>query len=166
MASASDSYDNQGGSGFMMGLLTGTAVGVGLGMLFAPRTGSELRSRLADQAGTLANQAQDRYRKATRNAGEWVENSKETAADWTERAKDTYDKTREAVTQGAEEAQDYLRDSMPSNLRSTTSGSANHDPSAPSGSKRTRAAGTSSSDQLTDSGDPSSSTVGGGSRRS
>ena len=35
-------YDYEsGGSGFMMGLLTGTVLGAGLGMLFAPKSGSE-----------------------------------------------------------------------------------------------------------------------------
>ena len=32
-------YESGGGSGFMMGLLTGTVLGAGLGMLFAPKSG-------------------------------------------------------------------------------------------------------------------------------
>ena len=42
--------DDRGGS-FLMGLLAGTILGAGLGMLFAPKSGSELRSQLGDQAG-------------------------------------------------------------------------------------------------------------------
>ena len=38
-----DRYENDGGSGFMMGLLTGTVIGAGIGMLLAPKAGSELR---------------------------------------------------------------------------------------------------------------------------
>ena len=34
-----DRYDNEGGGGFMMGLLTGTVLGAGLGMLLAPKAG-------------------------------------------------------------------------------------------------------------------------------
>jgi len=63
---------NEGGGSFMMGLLTGTVVGVGLGMLLAPKAGSELRNQLSDQAGALANQAREGYRKATENAAQWA----------------------------------------------------------------------------------------------
>jgi hypothetical protein len=39
MADGYDRYDNEGGGGgsFVMGLLTGTVLGAGLGMLFAPK---------------------------------------------------------------------------------------------------------------------------------
>src|ERR1700724_1062419 len=61
----SDRFDhNEGGRRFALGLLTGTVLGVGLGMLFAPKAGSELRNRLSERAGALANQAQEGYRKA------------------------------------------------------------------------------------------------------
>lgn len=139
MAHGSDSHGNQSGNSFLMGLLTGTALGVGLGMLFAPRAGSELRTRLADQAGGLADQAQDGYRKATRNVGEWAEKGKGAAAEWTERAKHTYDKTREAVSQGADEAHEYLRDATAGEIRSSAPGSSVDDSSFfPSGTKGTR----------------------------
>src|SRR3984893_16782995 len=101
---------NQGGGSFMMGLLTGAAVGVGLGMLLAPKAGSELRNQLSDQAGALANQAQEGYRKATENAGQWAEKGKQAAGEWAERGKDLYGKAREAVSRGAEEAQQHGRD--------------------------------------------------------
>ena len=101
---------NEGGGSFMMGLLTGTVVGVGLGMLLAPKAGSELRNQLSDQAGTLANQAQEGYRKATESAGQWTEKGKEAAGEWVERGKDLYGKAREAVSRGAEEAQQHVRE--------------------------------------------------------
>ena len=40
----------EGGGSFLMGLLAGTVLGAGLGMLFAPKAGSELRSQLSDSA--------------------------------------------------------------------------------------------------------------------
>jgi gas vesicle protein len=101
---------NEGGGSFMMGLLTGTVVGVGLGLLLAPKTGSELRNQLSDQAGALANQAQEGYRKATESAGQWTEKGKQAAGEWAERGKDLYGKAREAVSRGAEEAQRDVRD--------------------------------------------------------
>lgn len=92
-----------GGGSFVMGLLAGTVVGAGLGMLFAPRAGSELRNRLSEQAGNVANQASERYRRASESAGQWAEKGRE-----------VYNKATEAVVKGAQEAQKYVRDTASS----------------------------------------------------
>src|SRR3954471_21191946 len=88
--------DSGGGGSFVMGLLTGTVLGAGLGILFAPKAGSELRSQLSEQAGNLANQAQDGVRKASESAGEWAD-----------RGREMYGKAKDAVVKGADEAQKY-----------------------------------------------------------
>src|ERR1700674_1787765 len=111
---------DEGGGSFLLGLFTGTLVGVGLGMLFAPRAGSELRDQLSEQAGALADQAQEGYRKATESAGQWAEKGKETTGEWAERGKDMYGKVREAVSRGAEEAQKSVRDAAGTVADSTT----------------------------------------------
>ena len=50
MAYEYDRFEREeGGGSFLMGLLAGTVLGAGLGMLFAPKTGSELRSQLGNQ---------------------------------------------------------------------------------------------------------------------
>lgn len=116
MADGYDRFDNNesGGGSFVMGLLTGTVLGAGLGMLFAPKAGSELRNQLSEQAGTIANQASEGYRRAS-----------ETATQWAGKAKD-------AVNRGAEEAQRYVREATgnppavgttPGGMGSTTYGS-------------------------------------------
>ena len=113
MADGYDRFDNNEGSGggsFVMGLLTGTVLGAGLGMLFAPKAGSELRGQISEQAGNLANQASEGYRKASETAGQWAEKSQATAGEWAERGKDMYGKAKDAVTRGADEAQQYVRD--------------------------------------------------------
>ena len=48
MADGYDRFENEGNGGgsFVMGLLTGTVLGAGLGMLFAPKAGTELRNQL------------------------------------------------------------------------------------------------------------------------
>src|SRR6188508_1592449 len=101
MADGYDRYENEGGGGgsFVMGLLTGTVLGAGLGMLFAPKAGSELRGQISEQAGNLANTAGEQYRRATEAAG-----------DLADRGREMYDKARDAVVKGAEEAQQYVRD--------------------------------------------------------
>jgi gas vesicle protein len=75
MADGYDRYDNEGGGGgsFVMGLLTGTVLGAGLGMLFAPKSGSELRNQLSEQAGTLRDTASEGYRRASEAAGDLAE---------------------------------------------------------------------------------------------
>ena len=88
----SDGYDrnndNEGGGGgsFVMGLLTGTVLGAGLGMLFAPKSGSELRGQLSEQANNLANKASDGYRRAG-----------ETASTWADKGREYVDKARDAA---------------------------------------------------------------------
>src|SRR5919204_2407309 len=101
MADGYDRFDNESGGGgsFVMGLLTGTVLGAGLGMLFAPKSGSELRNQLSEQAGSLANSASEGYRRAT-----------ETAGDWADRGREMYDKARDAASRGIDEAQRYVRE--------------------------------------------------------
>src|SRR5438552_17930894 len=96
MADGYDRFDNEGNGGgsFVMGLLTGTVLGAGLGMLFAPKAGSDLRNQLSEQAGNLANTASEGYRRATDAAGEWED-----------RGRDLVDKARDAGSRGAREAE-------------------------------------------------------------
>jgi gas vesicle protein len=97
MADSYERYDNEGsGGGFMMGLLTGTVLGAGLGMLLAPKAGSELRGSLGEQARNLGNMASEGYRKASESAGTWAD-----------KGRDFVDKARDAVNRGAEETRGY-----------------------------------------------------------
>ena len=66
-----------GGGSFLMGLLAGTVLGAGLGMLFAPKTGSELRSQLGEQAGRLRTTAADGYTQATEKVSQIVDRGRE-----------------------------------------------------------------------------------------
>ena len=97
MADSFDRYDNEGqGNGFMMGLLTGAVLGAGIGMLLAPKAGSEMRGALGEQARNLGNMANDQYKKAS-----------ETATGWAERGREYVDKAREAAQRGVEDARNY-----------------------------------------------------------
>jgi gas vesicle protein len=112
-----DQYDNGGsGNGFMMGLLAGTVLGAGLGMLLAPKAGSELRGAIGDQARNLGNKASEQYRKAS-----------ESASTWAEKGRDFVSQARDAVSRGAEEARGYAG-SSPTSSYGTTS------PTSPSSS--------------------------------
>src|SRR4051812_38301955 len=90
-------YENEGnGGGVMMGLLTGTVLGAGLGMLLAPKAGADLRGAIGEQARNLGNMAQEQYRWASEQAGGWAD-----------KGRDFVDKARDAVARGADEARGY-----------------------------------------------------------
>lgn len=76
-----------GGGSFLMGLLAGTVLGAGLGMLFAPKAGSELRNQLSDQAGKLKVSAGDTYQQASEKVSQMVD-----------RGKEAYDRARSNVS--------------------------------------------------------------------
>jgi len=69
--------EGDGGGSFLMGLLAGTVLGAGLGMLFAPKTGSELRNQLSEQTGRLKNTANDAYTQASEKVSQMVDRGRE-----------------------------------------------------------------------------------------
>lgn len=112
MADTYDRYDNAGGgAGFVMGLLAGTVLGAGLGMLLAPRAGADLRGQIGQQARDFGNKASEQYRRAS-----------ETASGWAERGRDIVNQAREAVSRGAEEVRGYTAETTGSTYSTGTSG--------------------------------------------
>lgn len=78
MAYEYDRFEREdGGGSFLMGLLAGTVLGAGLGMLFAPKAGSELRNQLGEQAGRIRTQANDGYQQATDKVSQIVDRGRE-----------------------------------------------------------------------------------------
>jgi len=91
MAYEYDRFEREeGGGSFLMGLLAGTVLGAGLGMLFAPKAGSELRSQigsqLADGTGRLRDVADQTYSQATEKVSQMVD-----------RGREAYDRARSSV---------------------------------------------------------------------
>lgn len=90
MAYEYDRFEREdGGGSFLMGLLAGTVLGAGLGMLFAPRAGSEIRNQLSEQAGRLRSTAGDTYHQASDKVSHLVDRGREVY----ERAKSSQAKT-------------------------------------------------------------------------
>lgn len=78
MAYEYDRYEREdGGGSFLMGLLAGTVLGAGLGMLFAPKAGNELRSQLGESAGRIRTSANDAYQQASEKVTEMVDRGKD-----------------------------------------------------------------------------------------
>ena len=66
MAYETDRVEREdGGGSFLMGLLAGTVLGAGLGMLFAPKAGAETRKQLSEQATRLRSTATDTIHQAS-----------------------------------------------------------------------------------------------------
>jgi gas vesicle protein len=95
MAYEYDRFEREdGGGSFLMGLLAGTVLGAGLGMLFAPKPGSELRNQIGEQAGRLRSTATDTYQQASEKVSQIVD-----------RGREAYDRARGSVgTTGADES--------------------------------------------------------------
>jgi YtxH-like protein len=90
MAYEYDRFEREdGGGSFLMGLLAGTVLGAGLGMLFAPKPGAELRTRLTEQAGKLRSTAADGYQQASGKVTQIVD-----------RGREAYDRARSTGTGG------------------------------------------------------------------
>ena len=88
MAYEYDRYEKEeGGGSFLMGLLAGTVLGAGLGMLFAPKAGSDLRNQIGEQAGRLRTTANDTYSQASGKVNQMVD-----------RGREAYDRARSTVT--------------------------------------------------------------------
>ena len=92
MAYEYDRFEREeGGGSFLMGLLAGTVLGAGLGMLFAPKSGSELRSQLGsqvtDQTGKIREAADPLYQQATEKVSQIVD-----------RGREAYDRARSSVS--------------------------------------------------------------------
>ena len=86
-------YDMGGGEGggFMKGLLTGTVIGAGIGLLLAPKAGSDLRGALGQRARHASEWSSAQYRKAG-----------DAATQWSDKGREFVDRAREAMAHGTE----------------------------------------------------------------
>lgn len=115
MAYEYDRFEREeGGGSFLMGLLAGTVLGAGLGMLFAPKAGSELRSQLgssiADGTGRLREVADQTYSQASDKVSQMMD-----------RGRDAYDRARSGVSSMASQGTSGTSTSGGGNATSTGS---------------------------------------------
>src|SRR3954465_5564047 len=77
---------SQGSSAaFFTGVLAGALIGTGLGLLFAPRKGAELRGQVAESAATM---------------GQAIS---KTVDGWAERGREVYNQARDVATRAGDE---------------------------------------------------------------
>jgi gas vesicle protein len=88
--------------GFAIGLLTGSVVGAGLALWFAPRLAAELRARVTDTAKHLGQRVSKRYDDvSTRLAN--------AATEVTRQGRDARDTVADAVAHGAHEVEVFAK---------------------------------------------------------
>jgi gas vesicle protein len=79
--------DSNSGMSFMTGLFAGALIGTGLGMLFAPRKGSELRGQLSETASNVSK------------------TMAKTADDFVQRGRGVYDRARDVASRAGDEVE-------------------------------------------------------------
>ncbi|MDP1569704.1 MAG: YtxH domain-containing protein [Vicinamibacterales bacterium] len=84
--------------GLIIGLLAGTALGAGLMLWLAPRSGSELRERVSRTARALAETAAERQQQLSTKVSGVVD-------DLTRKGQDVRDEVADAVARGAHEVE-------------------------------------------------------------
>jgi gas vesicle protein len=65
--------EDQSGASFVLGMMTGAFIGAGVALLFAPRTGTEMRQRLGEQYRGIA----ERVGESTQQLRESAQNLRE-----------------------------------------------------------------------------------------
>lgn len=88
--------------GFAIGLFTGTVVGAGLAMWFAPRIAAALRERVTDSARSFGERASEQYQQASTRVGKAV-------GDLTRKGQGARDDVAEAVASGARELERFAK---------------------------------------------------------
>jgi gas vesicle protein len=69
--------EEQSGSSFMMGVLAGAFVGAGIALLFAPKSGNEMRAQLGEQYRGLADRVGEQAQHLRDSAGQLREQGRE-----------------------------------------------------------------------------------------
>jgi len=92
------------GSGFLIGLLCGTALGAAIGLMFAPKVGTEFRQKLYDSTGDLRRKAYETYGQASEQVNNMVTKGREAV----DRGREAFDSARQAASgQGGNGASDF-----------------------------------------------------------
>lgn len=105
-----DSRYNQPGGGFVTGLLFGAAVGAALGVIFAPKAGSDTRRQIAESGKTMREGAMRTYEQAREGATAAVSKARGAY----DRGRDAFDRTRKDVQNTVEDVAGQASDVLSS----------------------------------------------------
>jgi gas vesicle protein len=97
-----DNNTNCGGR-FLVGLITGSAIGAGLVFYFVPRLALELRQRVTESTADLQQRASERLQDVTTGVADAMDRIADVADDVTRRGQAVRDDVADAVGRGAHE---------------------------------------------------------------
>lgn len=85
--------EEAGGGGFLIGLLCGTALGAAIGLMFAPKVGSEFRQRLYESTGDIRRKAYETYDQASEQVNTMVEKGRQAV----DRGREAFENARQSA---------------------------------------------------------------------
>jgi gas vesicle protein len=86
--------DEPGGGGFLIGLLCGTALGAAIGLMFAPKAGSEFRQRLYESTGDIRRKATETYGQASEQVNTMVTKGRQAV----DRGREAFENARQSAS--------------------------------------------------------------------
>jgi gas vesicle protein len=86
--------EEAGGGGFLIGLLCGTALGAAIGLMFAPKAGSEFRQHLYDSTGDIRRKAYETYDQASEQVNNMVSKGRQAV----DRGREAYESARQSAS--------------------------------------------------------------------
>lgn len=87
------SNGDEGSGKFLIGLLAGCAIGAAVGLMFAPKTGSELRQQLSSTTDRLKQKAAETYEQASGTVNDMMSKGRQVA----ERGREAFQSARQNV---------------------------------------------------------------------
>jgi gas vesicle protein len=94
----------EGAGGFLAGALSGLAVGLGLGLLLAPKSGAELRRDISQSAEDLKRAANESYQQVSGKVRDSYQQVSGTVRDTVERGREALNKGQQTWDQAREPA--------------------------------------------------------------
>jgi gas vesicle protein len=86
--------EETGGGGFLIGLLCGTALGAAIGLMFAPKAGSEIRQRLYESTGDIRKKAYETYDQASEQVNNIVTKGRQAV----DRGREAFETARQSAS--------------------------------------------------------------------
>jgi gas vesicle protein len=105
-----DDYTSGRGISTGTALLVGAAVGAGLALLYAPRSGRETRQQLSSGANRLRDRANDAYSNVSTQARRTAERARDVASDVQSKGKYVVDRARDAYNQTRRDLESTAKD--------------------------------------------------------
>jgi gas vesicle protein len=88
--------DNNGGGSGVLWFLAGLGVGALVGVLYAPKSGDEMRDIIRNKAQEGSDRARHHARRAREQANEWVDRGNDVLSEQKQRLRNAYEAGRQA----------------------------------------------------------------------